>query len=159
MRLLLVLVLAAALAAGCDRSPAPAPSSSTAAAAGRSSCGAGYEEPDTLSPSYRPGAPVRAVVGTGHVLTGTVRSGRDCAPIAGARVELWPEIAGKGHPDDQRATVLTGPDGRYRFQSDPPEHIHMLVSADGFEPVASNRYHPEGRAAGRFDVVLPPSRP
>ena len=116
-------------------------------------------EPDTLSPSYRPGAPVRAVVGHGHVLTGTVRSARDCAPIAGARVELWPEIAGKGHPDDQRATVLTGPDGRYRFQSDPPEHIHMLVSADGFEPVASNRYHPEGRAAGRFDVVLPPSRP
>ena len=35
----------------------------------------------------------------------------------------------------------------------------MLVSADGFEPVASNRYHPEGRATGRFDVVLPPSRP
>ena len=47
----------------------------------------------------------------------------------------------------------------YRFQSDPPEHIHMLVSADGFEPVASNRYHPEGRAAGRFDVALPQSRP
>ena len=80
-------------------------------------------------------------------------------PIAGARVELWPEIAGRGHPDDQRATVLTGADGRYRFQSDPPEHIHMLVSADGFEPVASNRYHPEGKAAGRFDVVMAPSRP
>lgn len=164
MRLLLGLLVAAALAAGCDRAPAPAPSPSTAApgpapAAGGSSCAAGYEEPDTLSPSYRPGAPVRAVVGTGHVLTGTVRSARDCAPIAGARVELWPEIAGKGHPDDQRATVRTGPDGRYRFQSDPPEHIHMLVSADGFEPVASNRYHPEGRASGRFDVVLAPSPP
>jgi Carboxypeptidase regulatory-like domain len=166
MRLLPVLVLAAALAAGCDRAPGPSPSPprSTAApaaapAAAGGPCAAGYEEPDTLSPSYRPGAPVRAVVGTGHVLTGTVRSARDCAPIAGARVELWPEIAGKGHPDDQRATVLTGPDGRYRFQSDPPEHIHMLVSAGGFEAVASNRYHPEGRATGRFDVVLPPSRP
>jgi protocatechuate 3,4-dioxygenase beta subunit len=128
------------------------------AAAGGGSCGAGYEEPDTLSPSYRPGAPVRAVVGHGHVLTGTVRSGRDCGPVAGARVELWPEIAGRGHPDDQRATVLSGPDGGYRFQSDPPEHIHMLVSASGFEPLASNRYHPEGRAAGRFDVVLTPAR-
>ena len=164
MRLVLMLVLAAALAAGCDRSPgpSPSPSRSTAApaaapAAAGGSCAAGYEEPDSLSPSYRPGAPVREVVGQGHVLTGTVRSARDCGPIAGARVELWPEIAGKGHPDDQRATVLTGPDGRYRFQSDPPEHIHMLVSADGFEPAASNRYHPEGRAAGRFDVVLPPS--
>jgi len=163
MRLLLVLMLAAALAGGCDRSPAPAPSPpaapAPAPAAAGSSCGAGDGEPDTLSPTYRPGAPVRAVVGDGHVLTGTVRSARDCAPIAGARVELWPEIAGKGHPDDQRATVLTGPDGRYRFQSDPPEHIHMLVSATGFEPVASNRYHPEGRAAGRFDVFLQSSRP
>jgi hypothetical protein len=154
MRLLLVL-LAAVLAAGCDRA-APAPPAAAPAAAG--ACAAGYEEPDTLSPSYRPGAPVRAVVGHGHVLTGTVRSSRDCAPVAGARVELWPEIAGQGHPDSQRATVLTAADGGYRFQSDPPEHIHMLVSAQGFEPVASNRYHPEGRAAGRFDILLTPSR-
>jgi hypothetical protein len=54
---------------------------------------AGYEEPDTLSPSYRPRAPVRAAVGKGH--------------------------------------VLTGADGGYRFQSDPPEHIRTLVSAEG----------------------------
>ena len=101
---------------------------------------------------------MRAVVGHGHVLTGTVRSGRDCAPVAGARVELWPEIAGQGHPDSQRATVITDAEGRYRFESDPPEHIHMLVSASGFEPLASNRYHPEGRTAGRFDVVLTPTR-
>ena len=157
MRLLLALLLAAALA-GCDR-PATPPATTAAAAPAAGTCPAGYEEPDTLSPSYRAGAPVRAVVGHGHVLTGTVRSGRDCSPIAGARVELWPEIAGQGHPDAQRATVLTAADGGYRFQSDPPTHIHLLVSAEGFEPVASNRYHPEGRAAGRFDVVLPPARP
>ena len=166
MRRLSVLLLAAVLMAGCDR-PGPSPAApaataapgATAAPAAAGACGAGYEEPDTLSPSYRPGAPVRTVVGHGHVLTGTVRSSRDCAPVAGARVELWPEIAGQGHPDSQRATVVTDAGGRYRFESDPPEHIHMLVSAEGFEPLASNRYHPEGRAAGRFDVVLPPSRP
>ena len=163
MRPLLVLLLAAVLAAGCDRA-APPPATSPAAsapvaAAGACAAAARYEEPDTLSPTYRPGAPVRSVVGKGHVLTGTVRSRRDCAPVAGARVELWPEIAGQGHPDAQRATVLTAADGGYRFQSDPPTHIHLLVSAEGFEPVASNRYHPEGRAAGRFDVVLPPARP
>jgi Carboxypeptidase regulatory-like domain len=157
MRLLLVL-LAAVLAAGCDRAAPAPPAPPAAAPAAAGACAAGYEEPDTLSPSYRPGAPVRAVVGQGHVLTGTVRSSRDCAPVAGARVELWPEIAGQGHPDSQRATVLTAADGGYRFQSDPPEHIHMLVSAQGFEPVASNRYHPEGRAAGRFDILLTPSR-
>jgi hypothetical protein len=158
MRILLVPLLVAVLAAGCDRAAPPPPVPSTAAPpAAAGACAAGYEEPDALSPSYRPGAPVREVVGQGHVLTGTVRSSRDCAPVAGARVELWPEIAGQGHPDGQRATVLTGADGGYRFQSDPPEHIHMLVSAEGFEPVASNRYHPEGRAAGRFDVLLTPA--
>jgi protocatechuate 3,4-dioxygenase beta subunit len=156
MRILLALALAAGLAAGCDRAPTPPPAPATTRAG---ACQAGYEAADTLSPSYRPGAPLRSVVGQGHVLTGTVRSARDCAPIAGARVELWPEIAGQGHPDGQRATVLTAADGGYRFQSDPPEHIHMLASAEGFEPVASNRYHPEGRAAGRFDILLPPSRP
>ena len=90
MRPLLVLLLAAVLAAGCDRE-APPP---TAPAAAAVACAAGYEEPDPLSPSYRLGATVRAVVGNGHVLTGTVRSRRDCAPVPGARVELWPEIAG-----------------------------------------------------------------
>ena len=34
----------------------------------------------------------------------------------------------------------------------------MLVSAAGFEPLASNRCHPEGRASGRFDIVLTPAR-
>ena len=161
MRPLLVLLLAAVLAAGCDRAASPpAPPATSAPAAAASACAgaAGYEEPDTLSPTYRPGAPVRSVVGKGHVLTGTVRSRRDCAPVAGARVELWPEIAGQGHPDAQRATVLTDAGGRYRFQSDPPEHIHMLVSAKGFEPLASNRYHPEGRASGRLDILLTPPR-
>jgi protocatechuate 3,4-dioxygenase beta subunit len=159
MRILLVPLLAAVLVAGCERAAPPTPVPSTAApTAAAGACVAGYEEPDALSPSYRPGAPVREVVGQGHVLTGTVRSSRDCRPVAGARVELWPEIAGQGHPDGQRATVVTGADGGYRFQSDPPEHIHMLVSAEGFEPLASNRYHPEGRAAGRFDVLLTPVR-
>ncbi|HEV2825770.1 MAG TPA: carboxypeptidase regulatory-like domain-containing protein [Actinomycetota bacterium] len=158
MRLLLVLVLAAVLAAGCDRADPPPPVPSTAPpAAASGACAPSYEEPDALSPSYRPGAPVRAVVGQGHVLTGTVHSSRDCAPVAGARVELWPEIAGQGHPDGQRATVVTGADGGYRFQSDPPEHIHMLVAAEGFEPLASNRYHPEGGQRGRFDILLTPS--
>jgi len=165
MRSLLVLLLAAVVAAGCDRAaPPPAPpatspaASAPVAAAGACAAAARYEEPDTLSPTYRPGAPVRSVVGKGHVLTGTVRSRRDCAPVAGARVELWPELAGQGHPDAQRATVLTDAGGRYRFQSDPPEHIHMLVSAEGFEPLASNRYHPEGRASGRLDILLTPAR-
>ena len=45
-------------------------------------------EEDALGPFYSPGAPVRQAVGTGYVLQGTVRSAKDCAPLAGAVVEL-----------------------------------------------------------------------
>jgi hypothetical protein len=53
------------------------------------------------------------------------------------------------------AAVLAA--GCDRPASPPPPAT--TASAEGFEPVASNRYHPEGRATGRFDILLPPSRP
>ncbi|MFN8495368.1 MAG: carboxypeptidase regulatory-like domain-containing protein [Caldilineaceae bacterium] len=111
---------------------------------------------DGVSPTYKPNAPVRASVGHGHVLTGVVRSSRDCAPIANARLELWPEYAGRGHPDDMRATVLTDSVGRYRFECNPPEHIHIRISAPGYRPIGQNSYHPNGQAEGKFDIVLAP---
>jgi protocatechuate 3,4-dioxygenase beta subunit len=114
---------------------------------------------DGLSPSYVPDTPVRSVVGSGHVLSGVVRSSRDCAPIAKAQLELWPEIAGKGHPDESRATLFTDSEGRYRFECDMPEHIHMRISAPGFRTLAQNSYHPNGAAEGTFDIVLEPESP
>jgi len=110
---------------------------------------------DGLSPSFRPGAPERSVVGTGHVLTGSVKS-TDGSPIAGARLELWPEYEGRGHPDEARATVYTDSAGRYRFVCDPPEHVHMRITADGYVGIAQNGYHPAGRTEGVFDIVLSP---
>jgi len=111
---------------------------------------------DGLSPSYESGAPTRSIVGTGHVLTGRVVSRRDGSPIRGATLELWPEYEGRGHPDEARATVVTDMSGRYRFQCDPPEHIHMRITAAGYAGIAQNSYHPDGRAEGTFDVVLRP---
>jgi hypothetical protein len=60
-------------------------------------------------------------------------------------------------PDAQRATVLAAADGSYRFQSDPPEHIHLRASAPGFRPMASNRYHPEDFPTHSFDILLAPA--
>lgn len=110
---------------------------------------------DGLSPSYRADSPVRTRVGSGHLLTGVVRSSADCSPIAGAKVELWPEYAGRGHPDSARATVFTDSRGAYRFECEQPEHIHMQISAPGYITIAQNSYHPEG-SRGRFDVTLAP---
>jgi protocatechuate 3,4-dioxygenase beta subunit len=112
---------------------------------------------DALSPSYKPNAPMRSVVGQGHVVTGTVRSSRNCAPIVGVKLELWSESPSGGHPDQYRATVYTDLFGRYRFECAPTDHIHMQISAAGYHTLASNAYHSEGRTAGTFDIVLVPT--
>ncbi len=111
---------------------------------------------DALSETYRPGAPVRTSVGSGHVLTGTISSSRDCSPIQGAKLELWPEASDGGHRDEHRATLSADSAGMYRFECDLADHIHMRISAQGYHTIASNAYHTEGRAEGTFDIVLVP---
>jgi hypothetical protein len=156
----LIAVLAGALLTACSPESPTALSESPGDRPSASQSGAPESlEPtldDGLSPSYKPDAPVRSVVGTGHVLTGTVVSSRDGSPIAGAKFELWPEYPDRGHLDAARATVFTDPSGRYRFECDPPEHIHMRITAPGYVGIAQNSYHPEGRPEGTFDVVLRP---
>ena len=114
---------------------------------------------DGLSPSYTPGTPVRSTVGQGHLLTGTVVSSVDCSPIPGAQLEFWPEYPGLGHLDEARATLFTDRSGSYRFECDPPEHIHMRISAEGYITIAQNSYHPDGQPQGAFDIVLAPETP
>jgi len=111
---------------------------------------------DGVSPSYKPDAPERTVVGQGHVLTGVVRSSDGCQPIPHAKLEFWPEEAGLGHPDSSRATFFTDENGGYHFESNPPEHIHMRISAHGYRTIGVNSYHPEGKTKGTFDIVLMP---
>jgi protocatechuate 3,4-dioxygenase beta subunit len=105
--------------------------------------------------------PVRSSVGQGHVLSGTVRSSRDCAPLAGATLVFW--LAG---PDGKyapayEATVLTDGNGAYRFESTYPgtyegtrPHIHMFVSADGHYGIETV-YHPApNQTMGTYNIVL-----
>ena len=111
---------------------------------------------DGVSPSYIPNTPERTVVGNGHVVTGIVLSSTDCQPIAGAKLEFWPEEAGLGHLDSSRGTFFTDQDGRYHFECNQPEHIHMRISAEGYRTIGVNSYHPGGQAEGTFDIVLQP---
>ncbi len=112
---------------------------------------------DGVSPSYQPDTPVRSIVGKGHVLTGVVRSSKDCAPIAGVKLELWPEEGNMGHPDASRATLFADAEGRYRFECNPPDHIHMRISADGYQTIGVNSYHPEGKPEDSLEIVLKPA--
>jgi hypothetical protein len=114
---------------------------------------------DELSPSYKPDAPVRSVVGHGHILTGIVRSSVDCTPIPDVKLELWSEESDVGHPDEYRATVLTDRTGIYHFECNPTDHIHMRISVQGYRTIASNAYHTQGQPEGTFDIVLEPDNP
>ncbi len=113
-----------------------------------------------LDPDYSPTAPKRDNVGSGFVLTGTVRGSDDCGPIAGATVEFW--MAGpNGYTDKLRGTVVADKNGRYRFQSPfpaastgPAPHIHMNVAADGFVAIQTEIFPSRGTASGIFDIVL-----
>lgn len=132
-------------------SPPPA---STATARVSRSCTPTLD--DGVSPSYIPDTPERNIVGSGHVLTGLVLSSVDCQPIPNARLEFWPEEAGLGHPESARATFYSDENGRYRFECNLPEHIHMKISAEGYQTIGVNSYHPEGAAEGTLDIVLAP---
>ncbi len=124
------------------------------ASAAQTPCTATTDDPPG---PYEPNPPIKNSVGKGHIVRGFVLSTDGCLPIAGAKVEMWPEIAGIGHDPNDRAAVLTDATGAYRFESRPPEHIHMHISAPGYKTIYSNAYHPApGQAEGTFNIVLVP---
>lgn len=123
-------------------------------------------QPDQLGPFYVPGAPERLSVGQGHVLGGVVRSSAGCAPIAGAQIELWLAGPDGEYGDDYRATLFADASGVYRFESNfpppytgRPPHIHIRISADGYETLVTQYYPAEGQTEGAFDLVLIPVAP
>jgi len=120
---------------------------------------------DHLGPFYVPDAPVRAKVGQGYVLSGTVRSAADCAAIAGARIEFWLAGPAGDYDDDHRATLFADNSGAYRFESNfppaygpRPPHIHVRVSAPGFRTVVTQHYPESGKSGAGFGLILVPSR-
>jgi protocatechuate 3,4-dioxygenase beta subunit len=119
---------------------------------------------DALGPFYQANAPVRASVGKGYVLSGVVKSARDCAPIQGARIEFWLAEPSGDYDDQHRATVVANQTGAYRFESNypprysfRPPHIHLKVSAPGFKTLVTQHYPQKGQTQATFDLVLAPA--
>jgi len=121
--------------------------------------------------NYIAGAPIRASVGRGHVLSGVVRTARGCRPIRGARIELF-----QAGPDGQystpgkgswpyRATVVTRRDGTWSFRGPYPTgaggvtpHVHLHVTAAGHAPLDTTYFPRSGEKRGRLVLVLAPRR-
>lgn len=93
--------------------------------------------------NYIPDAPRRAKVGAGKVIRGRVVSAGSGQPVAGARVEYYlnttPNAGGIGEQNPvNRGQVTADADGRFLFESDPPQsvftgaepHIHTRATAD-----------------------------
>jgi protocatechuate 3,4-dioxygenase beta subunit len=130
-----------------------------AAAGGPANCKP--TQPDMLGPFYEPGTPVRTSVGSGYVLSGAVLAAEDCKPIRNARIEFWLANPSGEYDDAHRATVFAGERGGYRFESNVPvsysgrpPHIHVRVTAPGFEELVTQHYPEPGQTKANFDLVL-----
>ena len=120
-------------------------------------------KPDQLGPMYAPNAPVRTSVGKGYLLEGVVKSARDCSPIPGARIEFWLVNLEGNYDDDHRATVPVNSSGGYSFESNFPKsyggrpaHIHVRVTAPGYETLVTQHYPKAGDARMTYDLILVP---
>jgi protocatechuate 3,4-dioxygenase beta subunit len=116
---------------------------------------------DAAGPFGRGAPPLRAKIGSGHVLTGVVLSALDCRPLVGARVELWQSNARGRYTRATSATVVTDRAGRFRFEGPYPSsyegrepHIHLRVSARLHEPLLSRYVPARGARRGTVRLVL-----
>jgi protocatechuate 3,4-dioxygenase beta subunit len=150
------------LVIGCDlTSPAPETATPTPTNAAAESCVPTGFPPRELQIGE---APVRSSVGKGHILSGTVKSSRDCAPIPNASIIFWLTNPEGVYDDEHRATVLTDSSGAYRFESNFPgsyegtqPHIHLYATADGFVGTTDEVFPQQGQPDLTHDIVLAPS--
>ena len=136
---------------------------------------------DMLGPFYIKGAPSQADLcasGSGGsqklAVTGRVLGMPDCAPLAGALVEVWQADARGDYTqvgakqDDPgcllRASLRTDAEGRYAFRTvmpgeypGRPRHVHYRVSAKGHATLVTQLYF--ARERGVDDALVAKAAP
>ena len=135
--------------------------SATAVAGTSADCAA---TPQDAPANYVPDAPVRARIGTGgYTFAGAVRSTAGCAPVAGARVEIWLANPDGRYDAEHRATVIADASGRYSLETSlpaayggGPAHIHIRVTAEHHRPLVAIFFPAAGTTSGQMDLVLQP---
>lgn len=106
--------------------------------------------------------PLRAKIGTGHVLAGVVLSPA-CTPVARARVSFWQSNRKGVYAPSGGGAVTTTSAGRFSFEgprpvpyAGRPAHIHIKVEAHGYEPLYTEYFPPAGSTRGNVRLVLTP---
>ena len=129
--------------------PSPDPPEPAAPDADGIARGSATARPRTANPggtnNYIPDAPEQESLGDGFVIEGFVRQSLRCEPLEDVKVQVWLATE-TGGEQDNRATVRTDGDGRYRIETPPtvPQfgepNIHVAVDGDRrFEPVFIRR--------------------
>jgi len=119
--------------------------------------------PDSLGPFYELGAPERDRTGQGLLITGMVRSARDCTPVSQARLEWWSANTRGNYDAAHRATQQASAEGQYQYTTDSPghypglpPHVHVRVSAPGYRTLVTQVYPQQGQTTVSLDFVLIP---
>jgi protocatechuate 3,4-dioxygenase beta subunit len=119
--------------------------------------------PDMLGPFYKPNAPERARTGNGIVVTGFVRSAKDCTALPGAQVEWWSADERGEYRDELRATQRADAQGRFTYETvspgrypGRPPHLHVRITAPNHKPLITQLYpHPTQHSITTDFVLLP----
>ena len=104
--------------------------------------------------------PRRSRIGRGHVLSGRILRYPDCAPVRGAVVEFWQESPNGRYDRRGHASAITGRTGAFRFEGPVPPsgfgrpHIHIHVSAAGYDEFVTTYVIASGEQQGRITIVL-----
>jgi protocatechuate 3,4-dioxygenase beta subunit len=100
--------------------------------------------------------PLRAKIGTGHVLTGVVLTPA-CTPVRRARVSFWQSNAKGVYVTRLTGAVLTDRQGRFRYEGPRPvSHMHIKVEARGFLTLFTEYFPAAGSSRGSVRLVLTP---
>jgi protocatechuate 3,4-dioxygenase beta subunit len=90
-----------------------------------------------------------------------VKSSKDCAAIRGAKIEFWQVNPNGEYDEEHRATMYSDASGAYSFESNfppayenRPPHIHVRVSAKGYQTLITQYYPREGETDATFDLVI-----
>jgi len=102
---------------GPERAATPEPQPREDAQRAPRRCKATHSNPGGTN-NYIADAPERDSLGSGFVITGLVRSSAGCRPLKDVRIQVWLATE-TGGEQDNRASVRTGSDGRYRIETAP----------------------------------------
>ena len=102
---------------GPERTATPAPQPAGAGERRERRCEATESNPGGTN-NYIPDAPRRDSLGSGFVITGLVRAADGCRALEDVRIQVWLATE-TGGEQDNRASVRTDAEGRYRIETDP----------------------------------------